>query len=44
VDYIEDFIRDKIIKEIKNLELPPEWTPNDVISYIIRKIDRNNNV
>jgi hypothetical protein len=44
VDYIEDFIREKIIKEIKNLELPPEWTPNDVINYIVKKIDRNNNV
>jgi hypothetical protein len=44
VDYIEDFIREKIIEEIKYLELPSEWTPNDVIRYIVRKIDRNNNV
>jgi hypothetical protein len=44
VDYIEDFIRDKIVKEIKDLDLPPEWTPNDVINYIIRKIDRNKSV
>lgn len=44
MDYIEDFIREKIIMEIKNLELPPEWTPNDVIRYIVKKIDRNKNV
>lgn len=44
MDYIEDFIREKIINEIKGLELPNEWNPEQVIQYIIKKIDRNNNV
>lgn len=44
IDYIQDSIRNKIIEEIKYLELPTEWTPNDVIKYIIRIIDRNGNV
>jgi hypothetical protein len=44
MDYIEDLIREKIINEIKYLELPNEWNPEQVIQYIIRKIDRNNNV
>jgi hypothetical protein len=39
-DYIEDLIREKISKEIKYLELPPEWKPNDVIRYIVAKIER----
>jgi len=38
-DYIQDKIRQDIIKEISNLELPSEWKPKEVISYIIRKID-----
>jgi hypothetical protein len=40
MEYIEDAIREKIANEIKYLELPPEWKPNDVISYIVRKIER----
>lgn len=43
MEYIEDFIRDKIIREINKLELPPEWKPDDVIKYITRMIDRNRN-
>lgn len=44
MDYIEDLIREKIINEIRYLELPDEWNPKQVIQYIIKKIDRNNNV
>ena len=40
MEYIEDAIREKIAAEIKYLELPPEWKPSDVISYIVRKIER----
>jgi hypothetical protein len=42
MDYIEDIIREKIANEIKYLELPPEWRPNEVIRYIVRKIEKNN--
>ena len=41
-DYIEDLIRSKIINEIRDLELPPEWRPYQVIRYIVRMIDKNN--
>jgi hypothetical protein len=40
MEYIEDAIREKIAAEIKYLELPPEWNPSEVISYIVRKIER----
>jgi hypothetical protein len=39
-DYIQDKVRRDIIKEIRNLELPNEWKSQQVIDYIIRKIDR----
>lgn len=39
-DYIEDLIREKISREIKYLELPPEWKPNEVLQYIVNKIER----
>jgi hypothetical protein len=44
MDYVEDLIREKIINEIKYLELPNNWNPEQVIKYIIHRIDRNNNV
>ena len=40
VDYIEDMIREKILNEIKYLELPYEWKPQEVIDYIVRKISK----
>jgi len=40
MDYIQDMIREKIADEIRHLELPPEWTPKDVLSYIVRKIEK----
>jgi hypothetical protein len=43
MDYIEDQIRDKILEEIKYLELPYEWKPQEVINYIINKLSRGNN-
>jgi hypothetical protein len=39
MDYIEDLIREKIADQIRYLELPPEWRPNEVIRYIVRKIE-----
>ena len=42
MDYIEDLVREKIADEIRYLELPPEWRPNEVIRYIVRKIEKNN--
>ena len=41
-DYIDTKIRRDIIKEIRNLELPEEWKTQQVIDYIIRKIDKEN--
>jgi len=40
MDYIEDQVRQKILNEIKYLELPYEWKPREVIDYIVRKIGR----
>jgi hypothetical protein len=34
----QKFIND-IIKELDNLELPPEWSPRDVLGFVIRKIE-----
>jgi hypothetical protein len=41
MDYIEDFVREKIANEIRHLELPHEWKPNEVLNYIVRKIEKN---
>jgi hypothetical protein len=38
----EDHIRTSIVKDISELELPPEWTPNDVIRYIVGRIEKSN--
>jgi hypothetical protein len=38
----KQFIHD-LINELNKLELPPEWRPNDVIGYIIRKIEEKGN-
>ena len=40
-DYIDAKIRRDIIKEISNLELPDDWKTQQVIDYIIRKIERD---
>ena len=42
MDYMEDQIREKILEEIKYLELPPEWTPQDVIKYVVNKLSKGN--
>jgi len=39
-DYLQEKVRRDIIKDIRNLELPEEWKPQQVIDYIIRKIDK----
>jgi len=39
-DYIENKVRQEIIKELSNLELPHEWKPKEVIDFIIRKIKK----
>ena len=31
---------EKILNEIKYLELPYEWKPQEVIDYIVRKISK----
>lgn len=40
MDYIQDFIREKIADEIRGLELPAEWSPKDVLEYVVRKIEK----
>lgn len=37
----EDHIKKSIIKDISNLELPSEWSPNDVIKYIVGRIEKS---
>jgi hypothetical protein len=39
-EYLQEKIRRDVIKEISNLEFPNEWNPQQVIDYIIRKIER----
>jgi len=39
-DYINNKVRQDIIKEISNLELPESWKPKMVIDYIIEKINK----
>ena len=39
VDYILDKIRKDIADDIKYLELPPNWSPDQVIKYIVRIIE-----
>lgn len=36
------FIQD-LISEFKDLELPPEWSPRDVLGFVIRKIEDKGN-
>jgi hypothetical protein len=43
MEYIEDQIREKILREIEYLDLPIEWTPKDTISYIVSKLSKGNN-
>ena len=40
MDYIVDKIKQEIINEIKDLELPPEWRPYEVIRYIVKIIEK----
>jgi hypothetical protein len=32
--------KNRLIKELKNLELPPSWGPKDVIDFVISRIER----
>lgn len=34
---------DDLIHELKDLELPPEWSSRDVLGYVIRKIEDKGN-
>ena len=36
------FIQD-LTEELNNLELPPEWSPRDVLGFVIRKIEDKGN-
>ena len=38
----KQFIND-LLREIQDLELPPEWSPRDVLGYIVRKIEDKGN-
>lgn len=38
----KQFIQD-LTNELKNLDLPPEWSPKDVLGFIIRKIEDKGN-
>lgn len=39
-DYLQQKVRKDVINEINNLELPESWKPQQVIDYIIRKIEK----
>lgn len=39
VDYLIDHLRQNLADEIRYLEFPPEWTPQQVLNYIVRKIE-----
>lgn len=39
MDYIDSKIRRDLANQIRNLELPPEWRPNEVIKYILRIVE-----
>lgn len=39
MDYVLDLVRQKLADEIRYLELPPEWKPQEVIGYIVRIIE-----
>jgi hypothetical protein len=39
MDYIQDTLRKKIADEIRYLELPPNWKPQQVIDHILRIIE-----
>jgi hypothetical protein len=41
-DYLDERHRKQIADEIRYLELPPEWRPNEVIRYIVRIIEKSN--
>ena len=36
------FIQD-LTDELRDLELPPEWSPRDVLGFVIRKIEDKGN-
>jgi hypothetical protein len=38
---LEEEIRKKIINDIKDLKIPHEWIPKDVLRYIVKKIGQN---
>ena len=46
MDKIEDYLNEKhrkeIADEIRYLELPPEWRPQEVIRYVVRIIEKSN--
>lgn len=29
----------EVIKELQDLELPPEWSPRDVLGFVVRKLE-----
>ena len=41
-DYLDERHRKEIADEIRYLELPPEWRPQEVIRYVVRIIEKSN--
>jgi len=38
----QKFIQD-LINELKDLELPPEWSSRDVLGFVVKKIEDKGN-
>lgn len=38
--YLDERYRREVADEIRYLELPPEWSPSQVIEYIVRIIEK----
>jgi hypothetical protein len=34
-----DIMRQKVADEIRYLEFPPEWKPQEVLAYVVRKLE-----
>jgi hypothetical protein len=39
-EYLDENYRRQIADEIRYLELPPDWKPDQVLNYIVRMIEK----
>ena len=39
---IKKTVVDNLIKDLQNIELPPEWRPKDVLYFVRRKLEDQN--